>query len=174
MKRINIIIGILLLMGAYVQAQVAIEKTELSSVGSLLEFNDQQTGGVPKGIILPIVDSPDPSTEQGTLLLDATDNTVKYKSDNEWVNLTNASSTSYSSPDLNDEGEGAVISDGTVGLDDGGPAVLKLNSNKRAMVLPRVSDVTTQINNPEPGTIAYDMKSKSLAIFNGEYWFFWN
>ena len=174
MKKINIIIAVLVLIGTYTQAQVAIEKTTLSSASSLLEFNDPESGGVPKGIILPIVDNKNDAAEPGTLLLDATDDIVKYKNDTEWVNLTDASSTNYSSPDLVDGGEGAVISDGTVDLNEGEPAVLKLNSIEKAMILPRVSDVTTDIYNPEPGTIAYDKNSKSLAIFNGDYWFFWN
>lgn len=163
----------------FAQAQLVvttIEKTtSRSPESSLLEFYDKTDGNdKAKGIILPIVDTPTPITEQGTLLFDAQDDKVKLRKSSGWEDLTDKSTQDYSSPGLDDSGEGAVIADGSIPSYTSAPAVLKLDSTKRAMILPHVQDVTEDIHNPEPGTIAYDMKSKSLAIFNGDYWFFWN
>lgn len=51
--------------------------------------------------------------------------------------------------------------------------VLSLNASDKAMVLPNVADAT-QLPSPQAGTIVYDRKSQSLAIYNGQVWNFWN
>ena len=157
-----------------IYAQVGIEKTTLRSEGSILEFNDVvEPNGESKGIILPILQ--DASTaKQGALWVDATTKKVMYKSQEEAVALTDASTQEFSSSTNEEEGQGAIISDGSLPSFTDDPAVLKLDSNQKALLLPHVEDVTLDISNPEPGTIAYDVKSGSLAIFNGTHWYFWN
>ncbi|MCK0203139.1 hypothetical protein MWN41_08965 [Ornithobacterium rhinotracheale] len=171
MRKRNIIIT-LLFLGIGLNAQVAIEKTTFKSEGSILEFNDQRdSGGVAKGIILPVVAEPDAQSVAGTIVYN--DKKVKYKSNDSWVDMTDSNSGEVVIPTEEEKGEGAIISD-SAPLNTSVPAVLKLESDNKALLLPQVNDVTVDINNPEAGTIAYDKKSKSLAIFNGEYWFFWN
>lgn len=170
-----IIISSLLVAGLST-AQVAIEKTALRSPeGSILEFNDVvETTGVAKGIILPIVETIDSNTEQGTIYLDATNDKVVYQSETATVEMTPAAEVDLTSPALSDVSKGAVIRDGSIDLNtDTAPAVLKLSSDNKALLLPHVSNTDTVVS-PEPGTLVYEEDSHSLAIFNGTNWSFWN
>lgn len=152
-------------------AQVAVEKQTFRSNGSILEFNDiKEPNGVAKGIILPVLQKTS-NIKQGALWVDAITKKVMYKSAQEKIALTEAATKDFTLPQNTDEAEsGVIISDGSLSTDD--VAILKLDSNKKALLLPHIGDVTKDISNPEPGTIAYDVKSKSLAIFNGENWYF--
>jgi hypothetical protein len=51
--------------------------------------------------------------------------------------------------------------------------VLVLESSDKALLLPKVSDVATNLVNPEAGTIVYDTLRKKLAVYNGLTWAFW-
>ncbi|MBV7439851.1 hypothetical protein KRX57_00285 [Weeksellaceae bacterium TAE3-ERU29] len=172
MKKV-IILSVLFLCGL-TRAQVGIDKSTLRSSSSIMEFNDvKEANGEAKGIILPILQDSGYAKE-GALWLDANTKKVMYKSESGEVELTKASTQEIYLPTLEEVGEGVIISDGSLSDFTNDPAVLKLDSNQKALLLPHVNDVTKDISNPEPGTIVYDVKSKSLAIFNGEHWYFWN
>lgn len=173
MKKI-IILYIIFLCGL-TQAQIGIEKTNFRSPNSIIEFNDmEENGGVAKGIILPILKDAS-SAKEGALWVESKTMRVLYKSKKFGeVALTDSYMNSLPKPSYNEIGKGVIISDSSSPNFTDDPAVLKLESNNKALLLPHVNDVTTDISNPEPGTIAYDVKSKSLAIFNGDKWFFWN
>lgn len=173
MKRI--IIPILIFLGIGVKAQVGIEKVKLKSKGSIMEFNDmREPNGKAKGIILPIL-TDTRKVKQGAIWFDAKSKKVMYKSASEEVALTNSADKEIVAPTSSSSAsEGVIISDGSLNKFTDDPAILKLDSKKAALLLPYVQDVTKDISNPEPGTMVYDAKSKSLAIFNGSHWYFWN
>ena len=173
MKKINILAAIFIC--AISNAQVAIGKETFRSTGSILEFKDVVENGESMGIILPIL-SDSGNIEEGALFVDGQTKKVMYKSKNEKIDLTSSASIDYTLPKSDNQPEkgGVVIYDDSVAEPAENTAILKLESKKAALLLPHVRNVTTDIVNPEPGTIAYDQQSKSLAVFNGEYWFFWN
>ncbi|MBV7439890.1 hypothetical protein KRX57_00480 [Weeksellaceae bacterium TAE3-ERU29] len=170
----TIIISVLLLCNLIVKAQIAIEKETFRSNSSIMEFNDiVEPNGEAKGIILPILlDSS--IAKEGALWVDSSTKKVMYQSGNGKVEMTEASIKEYSLPANGEIGDGITISDDSLLSSTDDSAVLKLESSEKALLLPHVNDVTKDISNPEPGTIAYDVSSKSLAVFNGDYWFFWN
>ncbi|MEJ8587955.1 hypothetical protein JSO57_09725 [Riemerella anatipestifer] len=175
-RRFTIIVSILL--SHWCIAQVAIDKSTLRSRSSILEFNDmQETNGSAKGIILPML-SDNSLVQQGALWFDLQNQKVMYKSATENVALTtsipNTTVVSAYTGAENSGITGVVITRTPDKPYSSDPAVLKLDSKSTALLLPYINDVTTDFVSPEAGTIAYDGKSKSLAIFNGEHWYFWN
>ncbi|MGV4529162.1 hypothetical protein [Ornithobacterium rhinotracheale] len=164
-----------LLFSVILNAQIGIEKEKLRSEGSILEFNDmKEPNGSAKGIILPILND-DSRAMEGALWVDAKTKKVMYKSKNKSVELTGRADVLISiSGSDNNPNAGVIVADDSMPEFSKDPAIFKLDSKKAALVLPYVKDVTQDISNPEPGTIAYDGKSKSLAIFNGSHWYFWN
>ena len=168
-----IILGSLLVAGI-VSAQVSIDKTETRGTSTLLDFNDEQeASGSARGIILPIVDTPSAQTVEGTLFLYAQTDRVVYKSATATVNMTDAAQSNYASPTIAENGRGAVIADGQLSTIINVPGVLKLQSSTKAMILPHVTS-TDKIVNPEPGTMVFESATNSVAIFNGDQWYFWN
>lgn len=170
---------IVMLFAAYtVSGQVAVEKDAVTNASVILEFNDESAAtGVAKGLILPIVtNATDVEKVEGTIFYDASDKKVKYvKSATEVIEMSEAaaSTVTITTPTATETAtDGVVITDGTVTTAD--KAVLKLESNSKAMILPRISNVETALNNPAAGTIVYDLASDSIAVFNGSVWSFWN
>src|SRR5690606_21623372 len=51
--------------------------------------------------------------------------------------------------------------------------VLILESNSKAMVLPKINTPHLTVKNPYPGMICYDTVSKSIALFDGKVWNYW-
>ena len=157
-----------------VTAQVSIGKESPRGNSTLLDFNDNsETNGKTGAIILPLVNN-STNAQAGTLMYDVNTKRVVYHSNVHQVNLTEASTQTYQhDANLVETGEGMVISDANTTSISDAPAVLKLESTTHAMILPHVNNVITDIANPEVGMIAYDKSSKSLAIFNGDKWYFW-
>ncbi|MDG4947050.1 hypothetical protein NMK71_11565 [Weeksellaceae bacterium KMM 9713] len=179
----NIYIILFTIVGfSMIQAQVAIEKDNVTNNSVLLEFNDQaegNTNGKAKSIILPWVGA-NKTGEQGTIVYDATDKKVKLlKEGDVWVDLTNAGTEEVSNEvqGSTQDNAGVEITDGTftesAEVTADAQAVLKLNSKDKALVLPRVNGIE-EVVNPQPGALVYDLKSKSIAVFNGSLWHFWN
>ncbi|MXV37893.1 hypothetical protein GO491_04250 [Flavobacteriaceae bacterium Ap0902] len=169
----NIVLTIMCLFAtSNANAQVSIEKSSITNNSTILDFYDEFVGGVAKSLILPQVS--DPTGEEGSLVFDTTDQKIKFKNNTLWVDMTPAGNANVEAPATDDiaNNSGVIISDGTKSTTD--PAVLKLESKEKAMILPRVSDVEKALPNPEAGSIVYDIKSKSIAIFNGSVWSFWN
>lgn len=160
-----------------VSGQVAIEKDAVTNTSVILEFNDQHssnTGGKAKSLILPIVTSETAlAKSEGVIFFDANDQKVKYmKSATEAIAMSDAGTANIAAPINADKAvDGVLITDGTVTTTD--KAVLRLESNSKAMILPRVNDVEAMYN-PAAGSMVYDLKSNSIAVFNGSVWSFWN
>ncbi|MGI9526142.1 MAG: hypothetical protein ACR2MS_03410 [Weeksellaceae bacterium] len=170
MKKFIYTITALVAFTLSVNAQVGIETEDVSDK-AILDFPDNANGG----ILLPYVADPSTAgTESGTLLYNATEGAV-YVNDNTatWVPLTetpvdasNIATHDVSTyPELNSEG--VVISN--INAAPSATGVLVLDSNDRALALPKVAGVEN-IQSPKAGMICYDTTRKALAIFNGENW----
>ncbi|MGQ1944398.1 hypothetical protein [Ornithobacterium rhinotracheale] len=171
MKRLFILFVIILTTKA--NSQVAIGKETFRSKGSILEFFDAEEGGPSKGIILPTLSS-EKNAREGAMWLDFNRKRVFYKTRKKEIALTDATNSVLTEEKNDDAGQGILITDSSIKTITGYKASLKLESKKAALLFPHVFDVTTDIPNPVAGIIAYDKKTKSLAIFNGEKWYFWN
>lgn len=157
-------------------AQVAIGgKETITNPSVLLEFEDNAN----KGIIVPAVEntanalSANPANSNGTFLFDKSDKKFKVYSNNAWVELTEAGNTTQiatnSSTEQVSEQAGVIIGNDSTPT----KGALVLNHPEKAMVLPKVSEPHLNVKQPYPGMMCYDTKTKSLAVFNGENWYYW-
>ena len=142
------------------------ESAVLSNQSTLMQFQDNDT----RGIILPANINAQTSPTNGTFILDQSDKKVKMFENNSWVNLSEEGElSSLITNNSTDNGEGVIV-----GADSSNAeGVLVLESDDRALVLHRINDLVTNVNSPYPGMIAYDTKSKTIAIFDGKVWNFW-
>lgn len=149
-------------------AQVAIGKNSLTNTSVILEFAD----GTTSGINLPIVSTlPAASSAiNGTILVDRNDAKVKWVENGTWVDLSDAGDI-----DALTENTSAVSGTGVlIGGTSDPIGVLELRATDKAMVLPLVASPEDSVKTPVPGMICYDTTSKSLAIFDGVKWNYWN
>lgn len=184
---IQIIATVLLTSSSLAYSQIVIGG-ETGSAGSnttsvLLDF----PAGENKGIIVPYVTAlptTAPTRVEGTIILDASStggSRVKFYNGNTttgadgWFDLSGQDgnvSVELTQQPLNvNETDSKVI----IGADtSSAEGALVLESTKKAMVLPIVSDVQN-IPNPSPGMLVYINKqgSKRLAVYNGNKWSFW-
>ncbi len=164
-------------------SQVAVGKNDTTNPSVSLEFG---TGA--KGLILPYVtdaaqmQNPVP----GTIIMDAQTGIVQYKTGgNTWQPL------SLTGTDLVDgrvsniggnvstaiqQGKPDVTSSASVigTAKENIPGVLILSDVNKAMILPKMESPHLNIISPAAGMIAYDTKTKQLAVFNGTVWTFWS
>ena len=164
-----------------INADATTAKTTVSSPSVLLEFGNDNN----KGIILPYVESV-PTAVGGTLIFDVSETgeyKVKVKNTTAgWTDLSGQSGystaveneikTPQSTP-LADNSTAKAIIGATSSTADG---ILVLESNTKAMVLPKVSNVNN-IPSPSPGMMVFvegaTADAHRLASFNGSTWAFW-
>lgn len=151
-------------------AQVAIAKENVDGNNTILDFNSTPTNTL--GLILPAVNSLTALTasNNGTFLFDKTDKKVKMYEKNGWVPLSDAGDASAIIPNSTPEIGREVI----IGAPSS-PAkgILVLESNNKALILPKVSNPHISVKSPYPGMLCYDTTSKSLAVFDGVNWNYW-
>lgn len=167
MKKIALLLTILGTFSS-MNAQVAIGKNSLTNTSVILEFAD----GTTSGINLPIVSTlPAASSAiNGTILVDRNDAKVKWVENGTWVDLSDAGDI-----DALTENSSAVSGTGVlIGGTSDPIGVLELRATDKAMVLPLVASPEDSVKTPVPGMICYDTTSKSLAIFDGVKWNYWN
>lgn len=154
--------------------QTSIGKKTVEGTDVLLDFKENDN----RGIILPWV-----TNEQqvhtpvgGTLIFDSNDKKVKYYkggTDAEWVDLSIHSGEVDLSIQQNAT-EDAMMTPTIIGnRTSTATGVLVLESNSKAMVLPKMESPHLNILSPQAGTLAFDTVSKMLCIFNGTEWSFW-
>lgn len=153
---------------AMFNAQIAIGKDNITNQSTLLEFGTEA-----KGIILPSVDSA-PGAVGGTFIVNINKKAVEYHNGTDWVSMTNpgeAINYPYIPQQVPDNvtNQNVIIGSSTSTK----PGVLVLESSTKAMILPKVTTPHTSIKSPIAGTMAYDIQSDSLAICDGQNWFFW-
>ena len=149
-------------------SQVGIETTTIHP-DVLLDFPSGQN----KGIVLPMVETlpTGSSATNGTFLIDKIDGRVKVRQNGIWVNLTKSSNlSSYSVNPSADSYDGVIIGD----TSSSASGVLVLESTNKALMLPKVASPHLNIKSPYPGLICYDTVKNSIAVFNGESWYYWN
>lgn len=178
MKNILIIITIALITSS-LQAQVGIERvsdSELVRGDAIMDFESPAT----KGILLPRVTStPEVPTAGGAMVFNLDTQRVEHYNANEntWKPMTEPSEVTVEGHNSNDSmtdlGSGALITAGTVTNTNIPSGVLVLESDNKALVLPQVENATL-LPSPKAGTICYDMATKSIAVYNGTHWSFWN
>jgi len=149
-------------------SQVGIETTTIHP-DVILDFPNGQN----KGIVLPMVETlpTGSSATNGTFLIDKTDGRVKVRQNGVWINLTRTSNlSSYSVNPSTDTSDGVIIGD----TSSSASGVLVLESTNKALMLPKVASPHLNIKSPYPGLICYDTVKNSIAVFNGESWYYWN
>lgn len=164
------IIGVLCSLASYASGQVAIEKENITGTSTILDFDS--TAGNSKGIILPSIDNIPILTadNNGTFLFDKTDRKVKMYENNTWIALSNTGSSSQIIPNTSVESGGVIIGKST----SNAKGVLVLESSDKAIILPKIMNPHTTVKSPYPGMMCYDTASKSLAVFDGSNWNYWN
>ncbi|MDR4892684.1 MULTISPECIES: hypothetical protein [unclassified Chryseobacterium] len=170
MKNIkNIGIAIALVIFNSFFAQVAIGKQVIDGNSTVLDFDN--VSGNTKGLILPATSGfPTGSLANGTFIFDVTDNKVKVYENEVWKSLSDAgNSNAVIVNNSAESGKGVIMGEATSSAD----GVLVLESQNKAMILPKITSPHLNVKNPYPGMICYDTASKTLAIFDGSVWNYW-
>ena len=169
----TLVLSFCLFLALFTTAQVAISKTWVDGNG-ILDF-----GSGNMGIILPWVSSSagTSSVTDGTLIFDRSDNKVKALINSSWIDLSQNSGTldarmtaNIAIQTLKAEGSGGVI----IGADSStAVGVLVLESNDKALILPKMISPHLNMIDPEPGTLVYDSNKNLMCVYNGNEWTFW-
>ncbi len=110
--------------------------TGMVTESSLLQFEE----GRSRGIILPANDVAPQNPANGTFVFDMSDIKIKMYENDQWINLTDRGQYPISYNE-NDAGEGVIIGAETSRTE----GVLILESTNRALVLPRVNDISKDV-----------------------------
>ncbi|TGN24232.1 hypothetical protein [Empedobacter tilapiae] len=173
MKKIIFLISVCTLSTA--TAQVLIGDNQINEDQStILYFSN--TSSNTNGIILPAIENVTNALAEstinnnGTFLFDKSDKKVKMYEKNLWVTLSGSGNTSQIINNNSEElGNGVIIGAQTTNA----KGVLVLESDSKAMVLPKIANPHTTVKSPYPGMICYDTVSKTLAVFDGNHWSYW-
>jgi hypothetical protein len=163
-----IIVAILLILAfcGQINAQISINKNSVEP-SAILDF----PAGTNKGIILPIISSLPTNAVDGTILMDKNDLKIKMKQNGRWVDLSGIGSVAGVSFNPSNENANANL---VVGASNSvASGVLVLESNNKALILPKINSPHLNVKSPAPGMICYDTASDSMAIFDGVNWSFW-
>ena len=161
-------LGILLLASLFVipcKGQIGIGKSSVDGDG-ILDFGDAS-----KGIVLPLLPALPADPFSGTFVVDNSDLKVKVFSNGNWISLTDVPGNTdrrVINPSV-ETGRGVIIGS----PDSPAKGVLVLESENKALILPKVANPHLNIPNPVIGTICYDTISKSLAVYDGNVWHYW-
>lgn len=157
---------ILLFSGiSFLSAQVAIGKETVDGDG-LLDFKS----GTTNGIILPMVNQLPLAPANGTILMDQNDLKIKIYENDQWTMLTDAGSIHQHNVNTSEETEQKIIIGSAESIADG---IVVLESDDKALILPKIENPHLHVKSPHPGMICYDTASNSLAVFDGLVWSYW-
>ncbi|PTT22162.1 hypothetical protein DBR28_19895 [Chryseobacterium sp. HMWF028] len=150
-------------------SQIAIGKQMIDGSSTVLDFDN--VPGNTKGLILPATSGfPTGSLANGTFIFDVTDNKVKVYENDVWKSLSDAGdSSAVITNNSTETGKGVIMGDSKSPAD----GVLVLESQNKAMILPKITTSHLNVKNPYPGMICYDITSKTLAVFDGSVWNYW-
>lgn len=182
MKNILILLSVLFSIH-HLQAQMVIGKEEVDGAG-ILDF----VLGENKGILLPILTELPTQPSNGTIIFNNVDgDTNKLKvmvfENNDWKSLSDEGAlsiisengenltTPYVENRSEETGEGVIL--GEYDENQVANGVLVLESTDKALILPKVVDPHLQVKSPRAGTILYDLTTKSLVVFDGKVWNYW-
>ncbi|MBL1223169.1 hypothetical protein JET18_20155 [Chryseobacterium sp. L7] len=157
----------LLFFAAAANAQIGVERESVRGSG-ILDFAEGQD----KGIIIPILStSVNLNPSPGTILMHQS--VIKGITGSGPLNLSGTGDTSmvtYNSSAPRASGVNHIIIGNSSSSVSGGALIFE--AEDKALILPYVSNVE-QMPSPYPGTICYDVNSKSFAVFDGKVWNFW-
>lgn len=160
------LVYIILVLGGFSQAQIAIGKTAVVGSNTLLDFDQSPTNS--KGIILPAVtNTTDVTLTNGTFVFDIDTKKVRMVENNVWKDLSDTGNTSRIISDTSsDIGNGVIIGAETSAV----TGILVLEATDKAMILPKISNPHLTVKSPYAGMMCYDTVSKTVAIFDGNNW----
>lgn len=163
------LVYIILVLGGFSQAQIAIGKTAVVGSNTLLDFDQSPTNS--KGIILPAVtNATNVALTNGTFVFDINTKKVRMVENNVWKDLSDAGSTSnLISNTSNDIGNGVIMGAET----SAATGILVLEATDKAMILPKITNPHLTVKSPYAGMMCYDTVSKTLAVFDGTNWNYW-
>lgn len=177
MKKYILILSITIFNLNFAQVLIGSGKTGVSNASVSLEFGTEK-----KGMVLPYAKAADvdAATDEnntptapvnGTLVFDPSDRKVKMKNASGWFDYTNdaTGTVNTSGQDSLSELKKAKVS---IGTPTSTPGLLVLEDHNKAMVLPTVTKYS-DIVNPAPGMMVYDLTAKQLCFYNGTVWSFW-
>lgn len=166
-RNISIIAALIVFNSSF--AQIAIGKQTIDGGSTVLDFDN--VPGNTKSLILPATSGfSTGSLANGTFIFDVTDNKVKVYENDVWKSLSDAGNSSAVVVNNSAEtGKGVIMGDSTSPAD----GVLVLESQNKAMILPKIAAPHLNVKNPYPGMICYDTTSKTLAVFDGLVWNYW-
>jgi hypothetical protein len=158
-----------LFISAFASAQVGFEKTSVDGSG-LVDF----PSGTTKGIILPQVTDNTTMTNvaEGTFVFDGTTSKIKYYSGTAWIELTGQAGTSRAllAGAESNQSKGVIIGAADSPAEKG---VLIMESQDKAMILPKVVNPAVNVKSPSAGMMCYDPVAKLVCFYNGTNWAFW-
>ena len=163
MKKINIII--LILSGAFfmlLNAQVAIGKTNVDGSG-ILDFGTSTT--TIRTIVMNPINLPACNGgTRGAIASNALTGQLATCNGTVWTNWGSASApVTVSGTDI---GGGVIIGAST----SSAVGSLILESNNKALILPKYSYPDLQIKLPVKGALVYDVTRKAVVYYNGANW----
>ncbi|MGV0751926.1 hypothetical protein [Empedobacter brevis] len=163
------LVYIILVLGGFSQAQIAIGKTAVVGSNTLLDFDQSPTNS--KGIILPAVtNATNVALTNGTFVFDVNTKKVRMVENNVWKDLSDAGNTSnLISNTSNDIGNGVIMGAET----SAATGILVLEATDKAMILPKITNPHLTVKSPYAGMMCYDTVSKTLAVFDGTNWNYW-
>lgn len=150
-------------------AQIGIGKQNIDGRSTVLDFDNG--AGNTKGLILPATSGfPTGALVNGTFIFDVTDKKVKVYENDVWKSLSDTgNSNAIAANNSAETGKGVIMGETTSTAD----GVLVLESQDKAMILPKIATPHLNVKNPYPGMICYDTTSKTLAVFDGSVWNYW-
>lgn len=171
MKNINIITSLFLMIPLFSISQVGIG-TDTVPESTILTFAQDN-----RGIILPAVTSApiglNESKNGGTFIFDSSDSKVKVfeGETGAWIALSGTgSTTAIVSNGATETGNGVIIGSETTEAQ----GVLVLEASDKAMILPKINKPEETVKSAYPGMLCYDTSRKSLAVYDGVNWNYWN
>lgn len=148
-------------------AQVAIGKDK-NGPSVLLDFNDVATNT--NGIILPAVKTKPVNAVNGTFIYDVTTEKIQMLQNDQWIELSaKGDASSVDKNNSNEVGKGVIIGSSTTAA----TGVLVLESDSKAMVLPKIANPDKSVIGAYPGMVCYDTVSQSIAVYDGLMWNYW-
>ncbi|MGV0978527.1 hypothetical protein [Empedobacter falsenii] len=150
--------------------QVSIGKNAVDGNNTILDFEESTTNGIILPAVTTVPTGLDATNNGGTFAFDLTDSKVKMYENGIWVELSDVGEkTALLTNSSNEVGDGVIIGAET----SAATGILVLESDKDAMILPKVNQPEINVKSPYPGMICYDTASKTVAIFDGKVWNYW-
>ena len=167
-NKLRLLIILTIILSNNCKSQILIGK-DRDQGSVLIDFEENTTNG----IVLPHVDNVEEMQDNtpGTILFDRYSRKVKYFDGEKWVSMNRDEGKNLLDENLLEvvEKQGVIVGDKT----SDAKGVLILESENKALVLPKIENPAKNVPSPYPGMICLDSISNNLYIFNGLVWEIW-